>query len=98
MATACGRSSVTSTRPSPSRASWDAVVVEHGTQPVADLFHALAPLSRNGGRIDARALAQGTAQPDPEGKGPLVWRIGDAVSHRGIHAAILDARRLCQAL
>lgn len=27
-----------------------------------------------------------------------LWRVGDAVAHRGIHDAILDSRRLCQNL
>lgn len=76
----------------------DAVVVENGTVPITDPFDVLARRSCNEGRIDMECLANGTAQPEPDGDGPLVWRVGDAVAHRGIHAAILEARRLCEAL
>lgn len=73
----------------------DLVVVEHGTLPADDLYHALKPLSRNLGAVDYGALL-GTGDPfpprNPEGAFTL-WRIGDAVASRNIHAAIHDALR-----
>ncbi|WP_245480504.1 NADH:flavin oxidoreductase [Neorhizobium sp. NCHU2750] len=78
----------------------DRVVVERGTLPVDDLYHALAPNSLNQGIIDLDAFVAGEAQPliDHDENGWLLYRIGDAVSSRDIHAAILDATRLCQTL
>ncbi len=71
------------------------MVVEHGTLPADDLYHALKPLSRNLGAVDYGALL-GTGDPfpprNPEGAFTL-WRIGDAVASRNIHAAIHDALR-----
>jgi 2,4-dienoyl-CoA reductase-like NADH-dependent reductase (Old Yellow Enzyme family) len=78
----------------------DQVVVEHGTLPNADLYFALKPLSRNLGEVDHRALIAGTPQAvrrNPDG-GFDLWRIGDAVASRNIHAAILDALRLAKDL
>jgi N-methyl-L-proline demethylase len=76
----------------------DQVVIEHGTAPLDDLYHALKPLSLNLGEIDYRALKAGALQEilrNPEGRFRL-WRIGDAVSSRNIHAAVYDALRLCK--
>jgi len=75
----------------------DHVVVEGGSAPNTLLYDALAPLSANQGAIDLERWAAGEAQA-LGGDGFTLWRIGDAVAHRGIHAALLDARRLCQAL
>ncbi len=77
----------------------DQVVVEHGTLPAAEVFHALAPLARNGGTLDVEALIAGRAQEidtNPEG-GFMLFRVGDAVASRNIHAAIYDSLRLCKA-
>ena len=76
------------------------VVVEHGTLPVAELYFALKPGSRNGGEIDYAALLAGRPQAvvrNPEGTYRL-FRIGDAVASRNAHAAMLDALRLCKDL
>ena len=76
----------------------DAVVVEAGTQPVTDVYDELVPASRNGGQIDlADLLARRpqTAVRNRDGTYQL-FRIGDAVAGRNVHAAILDAARLCQ--
>lgn len=76
----------------------DQVVVEHGTLPLDALYFALKDLSRNRGEVDHRALIAGRAQEiatNPEGRFRL-FRIGDAVSSRNIHAAIYDALRLCK--
>ena len=75
----------------------DQVVVEHGTLPVADLYHDLVAGSRNGGEVDIDALIAGRPQTvvrEPSGSYQL-FRIGDAVTSRNIHAAIYDALRLC---
>ncbi|MEU1662363.1 NADH:flavin oxidoreductase [Streptomyces sparsogenes] len=78
----------------------DEVVVEHGTLPVDDLYGRLRAGSRNLGETDLVALTEGRPQTTvthADGDYQL-FRIGDAVAHRNIHAAILDARRLCMAL
>jgi 2,4-dienoyl-CoA reductase-like NADH-dependent reductase (Old Yellow Enzyme family)/thioredoxin reductase len=78
----------------------DQVVVEHGTVPADDLYLALRADSRNLGETDLDALVEGRAQNKVtnENGGYQLFRIGDAVAHRNVHAAILDARRLCMAM
>lgn len=76
----------------------DRVVVEYGTRPVEALYHALRDHSVNGGETDYDALVQGRAQSWPRGAGFELYRIGDAVASRNIHAAIYDALRLCKDL
>jgi hypothetical protein len=74
----------------------DQVVVEHGTLPLDDLYFALKDDSRNRGEVDYGALIAGRPQEvvrNPDGAYQL-FRIGDAVSSRNIHAAIYDALRL----
>jgi len=76
----------------------DRVVVEHGTLPLDDLYFALKDGSINRGAVDYRALIAGRPQtiaPNPDGRYRL-FRIGDAVASRNIHAAIYDALRLCK--
>ena len=78
----------------------DQVVVEYGTAPTADLYFDLKAQSSNRGAVDYGALMQGRPQslcPNPDGAFQL-FRIGDAVSARNIHAAIYDALRLCKDL
>jgi len=78
----------------------DQVVAEHGTLPRDDLYFALKPLSRNRGEIDYHALVGGRAQAviaNPAGRF-LLYRVGDAVASRNIHAAIFDSLRLCNDL
>ncbi len=79
-----------------STASYDQIVVNHGTLPLDELYFALKPLSSNHGALDHDAFINGRAQDiatNPDGKFQL-FRIGDAVSSRNIHAAIFDALRL----
>ncbi|MCC0011960.1 MAG: NADH:flavin oxidoreductase [Rhodobiaceae bacterium] len=74
----------------------DQIVVEHGTLPLDDLYFALKPQSRNLGEMDYGALISGRDQQtdaNPDGSFRL-FRIGDAVASRNIHAAIYDALRL----
>lgn len=76
--------------------TYDQVVVNYGTMPMADLYFELRPLSRNGGEVDYQALIDGHPQrieTNPDGTFQL-FRIGDAVSARNTHAAIYDALRL----
>jgi 2,4-dienoyl-CoA reductase-like NADH-dependent reductase (Old Yellow Enzyme family) len=78
----------------------DHVVVEHGTLPQDELYEALKPGSRNGGEVDHDALLSGRPQEllrNPDARYQL-FRIGDAVSSRNIHAAIYDALRLAKDL
>lgn len=78
----------------------DHVVIENGTMPMDDLYHALKPLSRNLGQLDQQALIHGRdpfTHSNPEGCLDLA-RIGDAVASRNIHAALLDAMRVCMNL
>ena len=78
--------------------SVDQVVVEHGTLPAAELFLDLAPQARNGGELDIEALIAGRPQEtatNEEGAFTL-FRVGDAVASRNIHAAIYDSLRLCK--
>jgi NADPH-dependent 2,4-dienoyl-CoA reductase/sulfur reductase-like enzyme len=73
--------------------SFDQVVVNHGTQPLADIYFDLKPLSANLGAVDYAALIDGKPQP-ATGAGFQLYRIGDAVEARNTHAAIYDALRL----
>jgi NADPH-dependent 2,4-dienoyl-CoA reductase/sulfur reductase-like enzyme len=75
----------------------DRVVVEYGTLPVEGPYPALKSGSVNRGQTDLHALVAGQAQPWPE-EGYALYRIGDAVAGRNIHAAIYDALRLCKDL
>ncbi len=80
-------------------AHYDQVVVNHGTQPLADLYFALKPQSRNLGSVDYEALIEGRVQNRGGGpEGFQVFRIGDAVEARNIHAAIHDALRLVRVM
>jgi 2,4-dienoyl-CoA reductase-like NADH-dependent reductase (Old Yellow Enzyme family) len=83
-----------------SRRVVDQVVVEHGTVPNADLYHELAPASSNGGELDQDAyLAIRPQTVVVKADGPYqLFRIGDAVASRDIHASLYEARRLALAL
>jgi N-methyl-L-proline demethylase len=74
----------------------DQVVVEHGTLPLADVYFDLKPQSLNKGEVNYPAF---TAPPLADGQtGFRLFRIGDAVAARNIHAAIYDALRLASSL
>ena len=75
----------------------DHVVVEHGTLPNDELYLDLVPQSTNAGAVDHQALLSvepQTISSHPDGRFQL-FRIGDAVTSRNIHAATYDALRLC---
>ena len=78
----------------------DQVVVEHGTLPFDELYFALKPDSTNLGEIDIDALVAGHPQGIVNNRDGAfqLFRIGDAISSRNIHAAIYDALRLCIAV
>lgn len=78
----------------------DQIVVEHGTIPLDEVYFELKPQSCNLGEVDYDALIDGKPQQvehNKDGKFKL-FRIGDAVSSRNIHAAIYDALRLVKNL
>lgn len=77
----------------------DQVVLELGTMPADSLYQALRPDSLNGGELDFAAfttLAPQTIVSNPGGAYRL-YRLGDAVYSRNVHAAIYDAARLMRA-
>jgi N-methyl-L-proline demethylase len=78
----------------------DHVVVNHGTRPNDDLYFALKPGSSNLGALDQSRLI--ASLPQQSGANPRgtyqLFRIGDAVASRNIHAAIYDALRLVKDL
>ena len=102
---AAGESQITATLQNeyggaPTPRVFDRVVVEGGTLPAADEYFALREESINGGEVDYEALLAGRAQSirsNPSGRFQL-FRIGDAVASRNIHAAIYDALRLAKDL
>jgi 2,4-dienoyl-CoA reductase-like NADH-dependent reductase (Old Yellow Enzyme family)/thioredoxin reductase len=74
----------------------DQVVVEHGTVPNDDVYLELRAGSTNGGEVGLEALVAVGPQrltTNPAGRYRL-FRLGDAVAGRNIHAAMFDARRL----
>ncbi|WP_282606106.1 NADH:flavin oxidoreductase [Pelagibius sp. Alg239-R121] len=76
----------------------DHVVVEQGLAPMDALYHELKSQSKNLGQLDHQALIEGTdpfRTDNPDGRFQLA-RIGDAVTGRNLHAAILDALRVCK--
>jgi 2,4-dienoyl-CoA reductase-like NADH-dependent reductase (Old Yellow Enzyme family) len=78
----------------------DHIVVEHGTLPNDELYFDLMPYASNQGAVDQGALLAlepQTIRTNPDGDFQL-FRIGDAVASRNIHAAVYDALRLCLAI
>ena len=68
--------------------------------PNTDLYLALKPLSRNLGEVDLRALAEARPQAIERNAAGrfFLYRIGDDWAARNVHAAMLDAMRVCKAL
>jgi NADPH-dependent 2,4-dienoyl-CoA reductase/sulfur reductase-like enzyme len=78
----------------------DQVVVEHGTLPLDTLYWELRPGSVNLGAVDHAALLAGQPQTvtrNADGEYRL-FRIGDAVASRNIHAAVFDGLRYAKDL
>ena len=78
--------------------SCDTLIYEHGTLPVDELYLELVGAARNCGLPDLTAWTTAQPQPKSDGEGFDLYRLGDATSSRDIHAAILDAARLCTRL
>ena len=74
------------------------IVVEHGTLPNDEIYFDLKPQSRNLGQVEIDSLVACRPQNsvwNEQGKYQL-FRLGDAVCSRNIHAALYDSIRLCQ--
>lgn len=80
------------------RISVDQVIIEQGSVPMDRVYFDLRNHSANDGVTDLEALVKAAPQPGPRRSGFELHRIGDAVSSRNIHAAMLDAMRICSAL
>ncbi|MBB4683899.1 oxidoreductase [Amycolatopsis jiangsuensis] len=80
--------------------TYDGVVAEMGTEPVAEVYEGLAERSANGGAVDVADLLALRSQKIVRNadRNWQLFRIGDAVASRNVHAAMLDAARLCRAL
>ncbi len=74
----------------------DQVVVENSTDANDELFHELAPSSRNLGEVDMQGMQSDQPQLlDHNADGQFyLYRIGDAWAGRNVHAALYDAIRL----
>ena len=78
----------------------DQVIGDYATSANDELYHQLKPHSRNLGETDLEALAANAPQKcdiNPAGR-YFLHRIGDAWTSRNIHAAMLDAMRICKDL
>ena len=76
----------------------DRIFVEHATSPNCELYDDLKDLSSNLGALDHKAFISDKAQElcsNEDGEFQL-FRIGDALAARNVHAAIYDALRLCK--
>jgi DNA-binding transcriptional ArsR family regulator len=77
----------------------DQVIGDYGAAPNSELYEALKAGSRNRGELDLEAMAAARPQPvNGNDGGYVLYRIGDAWACRNIHAAMLDAMRLCKDL
>ena len=76
--------------------SYDQVFLNYGIKPLDELYFSLVPLSKNKGEIDYNKFINGEEQDiiKSDNNKFNLFRIGDAVSSRNIHAAIYDALRL----
>ncbi len=72
----------------------DQVILEAGTEALSEVYFELQELSLNKGITDIDVMAEWSAQPTVSEKGFYLHCLGDAVSSRSIHAAILEAYRL----
>ncbi len=75
------------------------VVVDYGSAPNDRIYRELKPDSSNLGEVDVAALVAGRSQRINRNRAGTfsLFRIGDAVASRNIHAAVYDALRLCVA-
>jgi pyruvate/2-oxoglutarate dehydrogenase complex dihydrolipoamide dehydrogenase (E3) component len=77
----------------------DHLIVETGLVPNDDLFVGLKDGSVNKGATEIASALSGKPQPAyDDQQGYQLYVVGDAVSCRDIHTAILDSMRICAAL
>ncbi len=78
----------------------DYVITDQGTAVNADLYFELKPRSSNLGAVDYGALMEGRPQSvvKNESGSFQLFRIGDAVASRNIHAAVYDGLRFMKDL
>ncbi len=76
------------------------IVIEHGTLPNSDLYFDLKGDSKNLGSIDYDAMIKGKFNEIIKNKygNYFLYRVGDAISSRNIHASIYDSLRICKDL
>ena len=76
--------------------SYDQVFLNYGIKPLDELYFSLVPYSKNKGEINYDKFINGEEQDiiKSDNNKFNLFRIGDAVSSRNIHAAIYDALRL----
>jgi 2,4-dienoyl-CoA reductase-like NADH-dependent reductase (Old Yellow Enzyme family) len=76
----------------------DQVVVENATTPLAELYFDLKDRSSNRGEVDYARLLKGEPQSTVHNEPGsfALFRVGDAIAARNIHAAIYDSLRLCK--
>jgi len=76
--------------------TYDQIFVNYGVKPLDELYFDLVPHSKNQGEIDYAKFINGTQQDIIRNNNNdfNLYRIGDAISSRNIHAAIYDALRL----
>ena len=76
------------------------IIIEHGTIPNSELYLQLKKESKNLGSIDYDALIKGNLKENVVNKNGkyFLYRVGDAVSSRNIHASIYDSLRICKNL
>ena len=75
------------------------MVVENGTAPLDDLYFELKEGSVNRGEVDYPALVAGRKQTVCTNRAGAyqLFRIGDAIPSRNIHAAVYDGLRFAKA-
>src|SRR5699024_7937432 len=76
----------------------DQVLMECGTLPMDTLYDDLRAESNNDGVTDLPSIVHGQPQPAPDHGRFALYRIGDAVASRNVHAAMVDAFRLCMTM
>lgn len=76
----------------------DQVISDNGTLPNDELYLELKSRSKNNGAVDNRALIEGRPQNTVSNEAGkyMLFRVGDAISGRNIHAALYDSLRLCK--
>ena len=76
------------------------IVIEHGTTPNDDIYFNLKNESINQGIIDYKSLIMGKLIETYKNKNGsyFLYRVGDSISSRNIHASIYDSLRICKDL